>query len=157
MGRQPHLKNIKQEEIGSRWQSRNTCVHLLLQEDQNLPSLVILKRDRESPGNDFEAQQDLIIWLPLDWRKHSTPLLESTNKTLCTPGSRRKEPWSHRRLSQTYLWVFEGLLRRCGWTVACRGDGETGRKAPWCWKWLKVVLGDASWHKSSWRVPLALP
>lgn len=51
MGRQPHLKNIKQEEIGSRWQSRKTCVHLLLREDQNLPSLVILKRDRESPGN----------------------------------------------------------------------------------------------------------
>ena len=31
--------------------------------------------------------------------------LEGSNKTLCTPGPRRKEQWPHKRLSQTYLWV----------------------------------------------------
>ena len=31
--------------------------------------------------------------------------LEGANKTLCTPGPRRKEQWPHKRLSQTYLWV----------------------------------------------------
>ena len=107
-----------------------------------------------SRESDFEDQQDLITGLPLDWRKHSTPLLANAKKTLCTPGSGRKEQWTHKRLSQTYLWVFEGFLRRCGWAVAYHGDGETGRKAPWCWRRLKAVLGDASWHKSSWRVPL---
>jgi len=37
---------------------------------------------------DFEGQWDLITELPQDWRNGH---LEGTNKTLCTPGPRRKE------------------------------------------------------------------
>ena len=32
-------------------------------------------------------------------------LLKGTNKTLCAPGSRRKEEWAHNRLTQTCLWA----------------------------------------------------
>ena len=48
-------------------------------------------------------------------------LLEVTNKTLCTPGLRKKEQWPHKRLSQTCLWVFGSLWQRCGSTAACFG------------------------------------
>ena len=37
---------------------------------------------------EFEGQWDLITELPQDWGNR---LLEGTNKTLCTPGPRRKE------------------------------------------------------------------
>ena len=37
---------------------------------------------------DFGGQWDLIIELTQDWGNR---LLEGTNRTLCTPGSRRKE------------------------------------------------------------------
>ena len=39
-------------------------------------------------GFDFEVQWDLIRELAQDWGNR---LLEGTNKTLCTPGPRRKE------------------------------------------------------------------
>ena len=46
-------------------------------------------------------------------------LLESTNKTLCAPGPRKKKQWPHKRLSQTCQWVSGSLQQRCGSTVAC--------------------------------------
>ena len=51
-------------------------------------------------------------------------LLKGTNKTLCAPGSRRKEEWAHNRLTQTCLWagvsnrgVGRGSLLRVRGTV----------------------------------------
>ena len=41
-----------------------------------------------------------------------------------------KEQWSPRRLSQTWLWVFEGLPQRHGSTVACCGDRAMGSSHP---------------------------
>ena len=41
------------------------------------------------------------------------------NKTLCTPGPRRKEQWPHKRMTLTYLWVSRSLLQRHGSAVAC--------------------------------------
>ena len=40
--------------------------------------------------------------LTQDWGNR---LLEGANKTLCTPGPRRREQWPHKRLTQTCLWV----------------------------------------------------
>ena len=45
--------------------------------------------------------------------------LEGTNRTLCTPGPRRKEQWPHKRLTQTCPWVSRSLWRRCGSAMAC--------------------------------------
>ena len=46
-------------------------------------------------------------------------LLEGTNKTLCTPGPRRKEQRPHKRLTQICLWVSRSLWQRCGSAEAC--------------------------------------
>ena len=46
-------------------------------------------------------------------------LLEGTNKTLCAPGSRRKEQWPHRKLTQTCPRGSWGLRQWCGSVVAC--------------------------------------
>ena len=54
-------------------------------------------------------------------------------KTLCTPGLRGKEQWPYRRLSQTCLWVSEGLLQKCGLAVACSGDRDKGSSSPGRW------------------------
>ena len=58
----------------------------------------------------------MIIELTQDWGNR---ILEGTNKTLCTPGPRRKEQWPHKRLSQTCLGVSRSLQWRCGSEVAC--------------------------------------
>ena len=60
--------------------------------------------------------------LTQDWGNR---LLEHTNKTLCTPGPRRKEQWPYKRLTQTRPWVFRSLQRRCGSVVACCRVGGT--------------------------------
>ena len=93
----------------------------------------------------FEGQWDLITGLPQDWVNR---LLEGTNKTLCAPGPRRKEHWSHKRLNQTCLWVFGSLWQRCGSTLACPRPETLSA----------IVLGYAAcWHKSWRRLPLPLP
>ena len=65
---------------------------------------------------------DLITELPQDWGDR---LLEGTNQNLRTPGSKRKEQWLHKRLSQNCLWVSRHLCQRCGLTMACHGDRGT--------------------------------
>ena len=60
--------------------------------------------------------------LTQDWGNR---LLEGTNKTLCTPGPRRKERWPHKRLTQTCPWVYRSLQHRCGSVVACHRVGGT--------------------------------
>ena len=57
-------------------------------------------------------------------------LLEVTNKTLGTLGPRKKKQWSHKRLSQTCLWVFGSLWQRCGSTAACFGVGDNDCLSP---------------------------
>ena len=58
-----------------------------------------------------------------------TPLLEGTDKVVCTSGPRGKEQWPHRRLNQTYLLVLEGLLQRQGLVVAHHGDKDTDSRS----------------------------
>ena len=79
--------------------------------------------------SELEVQRDWIAGFPQDWRKQ-TLLLQDTGKTWCAPGTRGKEQWAHRRLSQTYLWVLEALLRRWGLAVACHGNRDTGSSSP---------------------------
>ena len=59
-----------------------------------------------------------------------TPLLESTHKVVCTSGPKGKEHGPHRRLNQTYLLLFKGLLERQGGAaVAHRKDKDTGSRS----------------------------
>ena len=89
----------------------------------------------EIPRDSYlEDQWDLITRLPV---------LEGTNKTLLTPRLRGKEQWPHRRMSQSYLLVLEGLLW-CGSAGFHRRDGGTGNSSLW----------RSPWCKSSWRLPL---
>ena len=67
---------------------------------------------------DFGGQWNLITELPQNWGNR---LLEGTSKILCAPEPRRKEQWSHKRLSQTCLWVCRSLWQKCGLTVAYCG------------------------------------
>ena len=75
-------------------------------------------------GQEAENPQKIWLWRPVgfDYRTYTglrNRFLEGTNKTLCTPGPRRKEQWSHKRLTQTCLWVSKSFWRRCGLVVAC--------------------------------------
>ena len=76
---------------------------------------------------DFEGQRDLITKLPQDWGNW---LLEGTNKTVCTPGPRRKEQWPCKRLSQSCLWVSRSLQQRRGSTVVCHEVKGTEYNSP---------------------------
>ena len=81
------------------------------------PSLGIWQRD--------EKPQGICLWRPVGfdtellqhWRNR---LLEDTNKTLFTPGPRRKEQWPQ-RLSVACLWVCRSLQWWHGSTEACHG------------------------------------
>ena len=88
-------------------------------------------------GSDKGMRNPLGIW---PWRPErfdfrisgglggtETPLLEGSNKTLCTPRLRGKEQWLHRRWNQSYLLVvLEGLLWRHGLAGAQHRDRGTG-------------------------------
>ena len=78
-----------------------------------------LSKELRTPREfDFGSQWYLITELPQDWGHR---LLEGIDKTLCTPGARRKEQCLHKRLSQTYLLVSRSLLWRRGSTMTgCR-------------------------------------
>ena len=52
-------------------------------------------------------------------------LWESTKRTLCAPGPRKKEQWPHRSLTQTCPWGSRRLQWRCGAVVACCRAGGT--------------------------------
>ena len=47
------------------------------------------------------------------------------NKALCTPGPRREEQWSYKRLTQTCLQVSRSLRQSHGLAVACCRVGGT--------------------------------
>ena len=99
------------------------------------PNLGIHQRDWEPPG--------IWLWMPVEFDYRTSTglgkadwgiiLLEGTDKTLCAPGPRRMEQWSHKRLSQTCLWVSRSLRWR---TVACHGVRGTEQQ---------------SWRNSFWR------
>ena len=63
---------------------------------------------------------------------------EGTNRTLCTPGPRRKEQWPHKRLTQTCPWVSEVSSRGVGWQWPDAGLG-TLSVAVRAWDILKEV------------------
>ena len=69
----------------------------------------------------FEGQQDLIAELPQEWEKQT---LGGHKQNLCA------HQWPHRRLSQTWLWVFEGLLWRHRLAVAYHIYRGTGSISP---------------------------
>ena len=78
---------------------------------------------------------------------NQTPRLLAQTKPLSPPGTRGKEQWAHRTLSQTHLWVFKGLLQRHGSAVACHGNSGPGSSSPG-----RHVLALVPW-----RSPLAIP
>ena len=65
----------------------------------------LVKGLRTSRELDFGGQWDLITELPQNWGNR---LLEGTNKTLCTPGARRKEQGPKKRLSLECLRASGG-------------------------------------------------
>ena len=84
-------------------------------------------------GKETENPQRIWRWRPVgfDYRT-STGLGKQTlgkhkpNKTLCTPGDRRKEQCPHQRLSQNCLWVSRSPWQRCGqWPAAGSGALKT--------------------------------
>ena len=105
-----------------------TCFFELFQ--LYLPKQGIWPRYQKSPGNmTLKASR---IWLQ-DLHKTGeteTPLLEGENKTLHTPGLKGKEEWPYKRLSETYLWVFEGLLQRCVLPLAHHRHRGSGSSSP---------------------------
>ena len=75
------------------------------------------RKGTENPREfNSEGQWDLITELTGDWGNR---LLESTNRTLCALGPRRKEQWLYKRLSHTCLWVSRSLGQRS--TLTCHG------------------------------------
>ena len=82
------------------------------------------------------------------WKKFKNTQIKG--KTSCIHGLEELHwPWkrrtdSHRIWSQTYLWVFEGLLPMHGSAVACLRDWDASSSSPQrCGMWLK-----SSWRKS---------
>ena len=77
--------------------------------------------------------QQTWVWRECSWRRPPLPhhrppeltrdwgnrLLEGTNRNLYEPGHRRKEQWSHKRMTQTCPWVSRSLLWRHQSAVAC--------------------------------------
>ena len=53
-------------------------------------------------------------------RETETPVLEATNKILCSPRPIGEEQWPRSRLNQNYLMVLEGLV---GWWGLTAGTG----------------------------------
>ena len=72
-------------------------------------------------------------------------LLDGTNKTLCTPGLRERSSDPHKRLSQTCLWVSEGLLWRNESAVARHGHRSSGSSS--CGR--RNMWPECSWRRSS--------
>ena len=75
----------------TRWSFVGNVISLLF---NMLSSLVIAFLSRSK--RNFMAQTDF---------QESNRLLQVTNKTLCTPGLRRREQWPYKGLAQTCLWV----------------------------------------------------
>ena len=80
-----------------------------------------------------ENPQEICLWRSagFDYRTSTglgkKRLLQGTNKNLCAPGPRRKEPRPHKRLGQTCLGVSGSLLWRRGSTMArCAVSGTGG-------------------------------
>ena len=93
----------------------------------------------------------------------------TTTKTLCAPGTRRKEQCPHKRLSQTYLWVFRSLqwrLQLIVWPQAKKPRGnmdstinkKIGIKIYWLWSntrnWSTQFLQSQSLPSGSFHKPL---
>ena len=93
-----------------------------------LPNLGIWQRDWVSQGNlTWKVNR---IWLQQFHRTGKQTPLENTNKTLCTPGSRRKEQRLHKRLSLTCLCVLGSLWWRCVSIEFCCGIRGTAYNSP---------------------------
>ena len=84
-------------------------------------------------GKGTENSRRIWLWRPVgfDYRTYRTytglgkQTLGGHKKPLCVPGPRRKEQWSHKRLTQTCLWVSRSLWQRRRLVVACCRVGGT--------------------------------
>ena len=97
---------ISQEAGQAVWYS-----HLL----KNFPQFVVIHTVKGF-GVVNKAQVDVFLELSSGLGNR---LLEGTNKTLCVPGPRRMEQWSHKRLTKTCPWVYRSLQQRRGSAVSC--------------------------------------
>ena len=145
-----------------RWQSRRMCTHLSCSNTKiatscwttvNRKMLEHAKKNPKKPTSKDKGET-VMRWEEghnhVKIKPHTCQRLLKAQTKPCG----HQDPWerssdSHKRLSQTCLWVFEGLLQRCGSAVAFRGERGTSSSHP----------GRHNvWHKSSWRwLPLALP
>ena len=125
----------------------------------------------------WEAQR-IWLWRPLGFdhriytglgKKTLGGHKTTTTKTLCAPGTRRKDQCPHKRLSQTYLWVFRNLQWRLGsivWPQAKKPGGnmdstinkKIGIKIYWPWSntrnWSAQFLPSQSLPSGSFHKPL---
>ena len=117
--------------ISTRWRSRRTCAHLLLQELQNYNSL-LNNRWQDNVGS---HQKEIIPHIQGQRRSPSkmaggaTLHLETNPIPIRDAPRAQTKPCVHQqppqRLSQTCLWVFKCLLRKYRSAVACcRGRGS---------------------------------
>ena len=120
-------KEIKEEpspwkNMSCSWILRHNTVEKVLGPTTDSPTWNLAKILRTSRKFYFGGQWNLITELTQDWGNR---FLEGTNKTLCTPGPRRKEQWPHKRLTKTCLWVSTSLWRSYALMVACYRVGGT--------------------------------
>ena len=130
------------------YQRSSHTVTQVLGPTTGFPNLGIWQRDWEPPGN--------LIWRPVgfDYRTFTglgNRLLESTNKTLCTPRPRTKEQWPCKKTelnlpvsvqeSLEETWVNSGLLRGQGYWIQQ------------CWHkffWRERTKGGNTAHQKNW-------
>lgn len=90
-------------------------------------------------GKRTENRQGIWLWKPLgfDYRTYiglgKQTLRGHKQNFVCTDTNRREEQWSHRRLTQTRLWVSRSLWWVSGLIVACCSIGDTEYKSAGTW------------------------
>ena len=89
----------------------------------------------------LSSSRDLITELPQDLGNR---LLKGTNKTLCTPGARRKEQYPHKRLNQTSCECPGASGGVMGQQIGLRPNNREGTQPhPWTEYWIKDLLSTA--------------
>ena len=112
---------------------------------RQLPNLGVWQWEEEFPEN--RTLKPSGIWLQDFDRtgRNRDSTLRGHTQSSVHMRTQGKEQWPQGRMSQTYLLLLEGLLRRQGVAVAHHGDENTsGRGSGGCslaWAFLKSVIG----------------